>query len=164
MCYLAKDIVQVYLILFYQFAVNSELLLMNKYYIKIQFINVKFNSIRCIIYDMFEITQSIFHGTGPSFKITQSIFHCTGPSFKITQSIMHYTGPSFKITSKCMALRSWAMFVHRTLEIDSGQKSKKIGFYPKSLRLFLRILCVVEDSIHVCRRNFSCAPGNLARN
>ena len=48
--------------------------------------------------------------------------------------------------------------------IDSGYKNKKIGFYPKSLRLFLRILCVVEDSIHVCRRNFSCAPGDLARN
>ena len=42
------------------------------------------------------------------------------------------------------------MFVHRTLEIDSIQKSKKIGFYPKSLRLFLRILCVVDGSyMHV---------------
>jgi len=67
-------------------------------------------------------------------------------------------------TSKWMALKSWAMFVHRvysikfigkcgeiwqflhkkvgsgrigsTLEIDSGHKNKKIGFYPKSLRPF----------------------------
>ena len=53
-------------------------------------------------------------------------------------------------TFKCMALRSRAMFVHRTLEIDSGQKNKKIGFYAKSLRSFLRILCVVDDShIHM---------------
>ena len=56
------------------------------------------------------------------------------------------------------------MFVHRTIEIDSRHKNKKIGFYPKSLRLFLRILCVEEDSIHACKRNFSSAPGDLARN
>ena len=42
-------------------------------------------------------------------------------------------------------------------------KNKNIGFYPKSLRPVLRILCVVDDSIYAHRRNFSCAPGDLAR-
>ena len=51
-----------------------------------------------------------------------------------------------------------------TLEIDSGHKNKKIGYYPKSIRPFLRILYVVDDSIYARRRNFSCAPGDLARN
>ena len=49
-------------------------------------------------------------------------------------------------------------------EMDSGHKNKKIGFYPKSLRPFLRILCVVDDSMYPRRRNFSCTPGDLARN
>ena len=51
-----------------------------------------------------------------------------------------------------------------TLEIDSGHENKKIGFYPKSPQPFLRILCVVDDSTYTCRRNFSCAPGDLTRN
>ena len=93
---------------------------------------------------------------------------------KIVQSVEH----NVNTTSKCMALKSWAIFVHRaysikfivrcveiwqflhkkvgsgrigsTLEIDSGHNNKKIGYYPKSLRPFLRILCVVEDSIYAC--------------
>ena len=44
-----------------------------------------------------------------------------------------------------------------TLKMDSGHKNKNIGFYPKSLRPFLRILCVVDDSIYACWRNFSSA-------
>ena len=36
------------------------------------------------------------------------------------------------------------------LEIDSEHKNKKTGFYPNSLRPFLRILCVVDDSIYAC--------------
>ena len=32
-----------------------------------------------------------------------------------------------------------------SLGTDSVYKNKKIGFYPKSLRPFLRILCVVND-------------------
>ena len=48
-------------------------------------------------------------------------------------------------------------------EVDSGHKNKKIGFYPKSLRPFLRILFVVDDSKYA-RRISSCAPGDLARN
>ena len=40
-----------------------------------------------------------------------------------------------------------------TLEIDSGYENKNIGFYPKSLRPFLRILCVVHD--YACRRIFT---------
>ena len=51
-----------------------------------------------------------------------------------------------------------------TSEIDSEHKNKKTGFYPNSLRPFLRILCVVDDCIYARRRNFSCAPGDLARN
>ena len=53
-----------------------------------------------------------------------------------------------------------------SLEIDSEHRNKKTGFYPSSLRSSLRILCVVDDSIYACRRNFSCAPGpgDLARN
>ena len=35
-----------------------------------------------------------------------------------------------------------------TLEMDSGHKNKEIDFYPKSLRPFLQILYVVDDSIH----------------
>ena len=31
-----------------------------------------------------------------------------------------------------------------TLEIDSGHKNEKIIFYPKSVRSFLRILCVIR--------------------
>ena len=49
-------------------------------------------------------------------------------------------------------------------EMDSGHKNKKIGFYPNTLRPFLRILCVVDDSIYARRRNLSCAPGDLACN
>ena len=37
----------------------------------------------------------------------------------------------------------------KTLEIDSGHENKKIGSHPKSLRSFLKILCVVDDSICV---------------
>ena len=33
------------------------------------------------------------------------------------------------------------------LEMNSGFKNKKIGFNPKSVRPYLRILCVVDDSI-----------------
>ena len=36
------------------------------------------------------------------------------------------------------------------LEIDSEHKNKKTGFYPNSLRPFLRILCVIDDSIYAC--------------
>ena len=50
------------------------------------------------------------------------------------------------------------------LEMDSGHQNMKIDLYPKTLQQFLRILCVVDDSIYACRRNFSCVPGNLARN
>ena len=31
------------------------------------------------------------------------------------------------------------------LEMDSEHKNKTIGFHPKSLRPFLRILCIVDD-------------------
>ena len=37
-----------------------------------------------------------------------------------------------------------------TLEIDSGHKNKKFGFYLKFLRRVLRILCVVDASIYAC--------------
>ena len=43
-------------------------------------------------------------------------------------------------------------------------KIRKFGFYPNSLRPFLWILCVVDDSKYACRRNFLYAPGDLARN
>ena len=59
---------------------------------------------------------------------------------------------------------TWPGRARSTLEMDSGHKNKKFGFYPKSLRPFLRILCAVDDSMYVCRRNFSCGPGDLARN
>ena len=38
--------------------------------------------------------------------------------------------------------------------MDSGHKDKKIGFHPKSLRPFLRILYVVDDS-HIYTHIFS---------
>ena len=44
------------------------------------------------------------------------------------------------------------------LTLETEYKNKEIGFHPKSLQLFLRILCVVDDSIYACSRNFSCAP------
>ena len=47
---------------------------------------------------------------------------------------------------------------------DSGYKNTNIGFYPKSLRPFLRILNVVDDSMYACGTNFSCARGDLVRN
>ena len=47
-------------------------------------------------------------------------------------------------TSKCVALRNRA-----TLEMDSECKNKNIGFYPKYLRPFLRIVCVIDD--YACR-------------
>ena len=43
--------------------------------------------------------------------------------------------------------------VGSTLGMGTGLKNKKIGFYPKSLRAFLNILCVVDDSIYACSRN-----------
>ena len=49
-------------------------------------------------------------------------------------------------------------------EMDSGHKNEKIGSYAKSLRPFLRIVCVVDDFIYARRRNCSSAPGDLARN
>ena len=33
--------------------------------------------------------------------------------------------------------------------MDLGHKNEKIAFYPRSLRAFLKILCVVDDSICV---------------
>ena len=52
-----------------------------------------------------------------------------------------------------------------SLETDSGYKNKNIGSYPKSLRPFLRILCVVDD--YTYRRIFFAlrkdAFGALAR-
>ena len=42
-------------------------------------------------------------------------------------------------------------------EIGLGHENKKTGFSPKCLRPFLRILCIVDDSIYACRRNCSCA-------
>ena len=51
--------------------------------------------------------------------------------------------------------------VGSTLEIYSRYKNKNIGFYPKCLRPFLRILCVVDDSMYTCRRNCSCARSQL---
>ena len=51
-----------------------------------------------------------------------------------------------------------------TSEIDPEHKNKKTGFYSNSLRPFLWIFCVVDDSIYACRRNFSYALGDLARN
>ena len=42
------------------------------------------------------------------------------------------------------------IFIYAT---DSGYKNKNISFYPKSLRTFLRILCVVDD--YACGRSFS---------
>ena len=41
-----------------------------------------------------------------------------------------------------------------TLEMDSSHKNDKIGFYPKSLRPFLRILCVVDDSDIYMQKEF----------
>ena len=53
-------------------------------------------------------------------------------------------------TSKCMALRSWVLFyltcpLYKT---DSGYINMNIGFYPKSLRPYLRISCYIND--HAC--------------
>ena len=48
-----------------------------------------------------------------------------------------------------------------TLGIDSGHKNTKTGFYPKCLRPFLWILCIVDDSIYACRRKCSCARSQL---
>ena len=48
-----------------------------------------------------------------------------------------------------------------TLEIDAGHRNKKIGFYPMFLRPFLRISCVVDDSMYACRRNCSSACSQL---
>ena len=48
-----------------------------------------------------------------------------------------------------------------TLEIDSGHKNKKTAFYPKCVRTFLRILCIVDDSIYACRRNCSVVHSQL---
>ena len=50
-----------------------------------------------------------------------------------------------------------------TLEMDSGHKNKKICLYRKSLRSFLRILCVVDDSIYA-RKGTRSAFGDLDRN
>ena len=44
--------------------------------------------------------------------------------------------------------------------MDSGYKIKKIGFYPKCLRPFLRNLCAVDDFDITCRRSFSALPLN----
>jgi len=57
-------------------------------------------------------------------------------SAKTCQKSVSYTF----YTSKSVALRNWV-----TLEIDSRYKNKNIGFYPKSLRPFLGILCVADD-------------------
>ena len=46
-------------------------------------------------------------------------------------------------------LTTWSGRAGSTLEIDSGYKNKNIGFHPKSLRQFLRILYVVDDSIYI---------------
>ena len=35
---------------------------------------------------------------------------------------------------------------HKTLEMDSGHKNKKITFYQRSLRPLSRISCVLDDS------------------
>ena len=43
--------------------------------------------------------------------------------------------------------------VDSTLEMNSGPKNKKIGFYPKSLRLFSKILEVIYDSMYACSRD-----------
>ena len=42
-----------------------------------------------------------------------------------------------------------------------SSKNKNIGFYPKSLRPILRILCVVDDSMYACKRNCSSARSQL---
>ena len=48
-----------------------------------------------------------------------------------------------------------------TLEMDSGHKNEKIGFYPKSIRLFLMILCVVDDSHIYTQKELLCARNHL---
>ena len=62
--------------------------------------------------------------------------------------------------------------VFRTLEIDSGHRNKKVGFYPKFVKALMRILCVFDDS-HVymekellvrSARTLSAPSVRLARN
>ena len=51
-----------------------------------------------------------------------------------------------------------------TLEINSRNKNKKIYFHPKSLRSFLRIVCVVDDShIHMQEKLLWATRGRLWR-
>ena len=45
------------------------------------------------------------------------------------------------ISRKISSWPGWVIF-----KMDSEHKNKKIGFYPKSIRSFLRVLCVVDDS------------------
>ena len=52
----------------------------------------------------------------------------------------------------------WSGRAGSTLEMDSGHKNKRIGIHPKSLQPFLSILCVVDNSIYACIKNFSCLP------
>ena len=40
----------------------------------------------------------------------------------------------------------------------SGHKNKNIGFYPKFLRPFLQILCVVDDSIYALEGTSGALP------
>ena len=49
-------------------------------------------------------------------------------------------------------IKKLSNFFQLSLEMNSGYKSKNIGFYPKSLRPFLRILCVLDDSMYACKK------------
>ena len=47
-------------------------------------------------------------------------------------------------------------------EMDSGHQNKKIGFKPKTLRQFSRILCVANDPHIYIQREHLCARNKLS--
>ena len=53
---------------------------------------------------------------------------------------------------------SHKFFIQYIYATDSGYKNKNISFYPKSLRPFLRILCVVDDYASLGSARMPSAP------
>ena len=84
-------------------------------------------------------TETLFPNTHPMYKI--------GYAFFLTKN---FTG-----CERRMHLSIYLLIFRPglSLETDSGYKNKNIGFYPKSLRLFLRIVCDVNN--YAYRRIFS---------
>ena len=70
--------------------------------------------------------------------------------------LLHYSSYATTAVTSLQQLRHYTA-------VTLLQQTKKIGFYPKSLRPIFRISYVVEDSIYTCSRNFSCAPRGCLR-